>query len=416
MSWRAPQELPDLRRVGRIALDTETNDEGLRADRGSAWPWGGGYICGASVAWREGGAIRPMYIPLRHPDTANIPVEQFAGWMKDLVVNSAVAFVGQKLVYDFGWLRADFGIAMPPPERLDDVSCMAALLDENQYSYSLEAMCARYGLRGKDDTLLREATACFATGRKKVVPQEHIWRLPAHLVGPYAERDPAATLELFEVLDPLLGAEGLRAAYRLDMAILAPVLEMRARGIRIDQDAAVQGRDYCLYKRDAALAELSAQYGSPIGMDEVNGRKWKIQAFDKYDIEYHLTENGNPSFAAGRSGWMRRSEHWLPHGIIAARRYHDAAVKFLEGHILRHIVNGRIHAEIHPFRAEDGGTRTSRFSCSDPPLQQVPTHDPELGKLIRRRMVVHVRLPSARVRPRHRPRRAAPVAGRLGGG
>ena len=54
-NWQTPQELPDLRRVGIIALDTETNDEGLRADRGSAWPWRGGYVCGISVAWRDDG-------------------------------------------------------------------------------------------------------------------------------------------------------------------------------------------------------------------------------------------------------------------------------------------------------------------------------------------------------------------------
>jgi hypothetical protein len=34
--WHPPNGLPDLRRVDVIALDTETNDEGLRADHGSA--------------------------------------------------------------------------------------------------------------------------------------------------------------------------------------------------------------------------------------------------------------------------------------------------------------------------------------------------------------------------------------------
>ena len=56
--WRPAPELPDLRRVGIIAIDTETNDEGIRADRGSAWPWRGGYICGISVAWRDESGIR----------------------------------------------------------------------------------------------------------------------------------------------------------------------------------------------------------------------------------------------------------------------------------------------------------------------------------------------------------------------
>ena len=53
-NWQTPQELPDLRRVGIVALDTETQDEGLRADRGSSWPWRDGHVCGISVAWRDG--------------------------------------------------------------------------------------------------------------------------------------------------------------------------------------------------------------------------------------------------------------------------------------------------------------------------------------------------------------------------
>ena len=81
--WRRPSELPDLRRVGIIALDTETNDEGLRADRGSAWPWHGGYVCGISVAWREDSGIRGNYFPLRHPDSENFERENVSRWLKD---------------------------------------------------------------------------------------------------------------------------------------------------------------------------------------------------------------------------------------------------------------------------------------------------------------------------------------------
>ena len=80
MNWQTPQELPDLRRVGIVALDTETRDEGLRANRGSSWPWGDGYVCGISLAWREGGEIRAIYIPMRHPDTDNLdPARSIAG-------------------------------------------------------------------------------------------------------------------------------------------------------------------------------------------------------------------------------------------------------------------------------------------------------------------------------------------------
>ena len=83
-NWRPPSELPDLRH-GTIAIDTETNDEGLRADRGSAWPWRGGYICGISVAWRDEAAFARNYFPLRHPDSENFDRENVARWLKDQI-------------------------------------------------------------------------------------------------------------------------------------------------------------------------------------------------------------------------------------------------------------------------------------------------------------------------------------------
>ena len=191
------------------------------------------------------------------------------------------------------------------------------------------------------------------------------------------------TLELFETLNPILDREGTRDAYRLEVDLLPMVLEMRRRGIRIDQDAAEQARDLLLTKRDAALAEISQQHGAPVGMDEINGRKWKEKTFEHYGITFPRTEKGNPSFSAGKSGWMATHPHWLPQGIAIANKYEAAGTKFLEGHVLKHIVGGRIHAEIHSFRADEGGTRSSRFSYSNPPLQQMPVRDKELGPLIR---------------------------------
>ena len=93
-NWQPPTELPDLRRTGIIALDTETNDQGLRADLGPAWPWHGGYVCGVNVAYRADGGIRGHYFPLRHPDTNNFDCEQVFAWLRDFVA-SDVRFVTQ---------------------------------------------------------------------------------------------------------------------------------------------------------------------------------------------------------------------------------------------------------------------------------------------------------------------------------
>ena len=105
--WTAPTELPDLRRVGVVAIDTETQDGGLRADRGSSWPWGdGGTSAASAVAWREGGDIRAIYIPMRHPDSANFDPEQVFRWLKEHIA-AGVRFVTMNGLYDWGWLRTD---------------------------------------------------------------------------------------------------------------------------------------------------------------------------------------------------------------------------------------------------------------------------------------------------------------------
>ena len=162
------------------------------------------------------------------------------------------------------------------------------------------------------------------------------------------------------------------------------VLEMRRRGVRIDVAAAERARDYCRNKRDAALAELSEKLGAPVSMKQIASPKWKADTFDAHGIKYPLTKNGNPSFRAGKLGWMRKHDHFLTQGIVQANRYNDAAEKFLNGHILAHIIDGRIYSEIHPHRSEDDfGTVSSRFSYSDPPLQQMPIRDKELGPMIR---------------------------------
>ena len=73
-------------------------------------------------------------------------------------------------IYDWGWLRAEGGVVMPPSDRLEEIGALATMIDENQFSYSLDALCGRYGLPGKDEALLRQAVeaAGFAEGRKKI--------------------------------------------------------------------------------------------------------------------------------------------------------------------------------------------------------------------------------------------------------
>jgi DNA polymerase I-like protein with 3'-5' exonuclease and polymerase domains len=339
--WRPPT-LPDLRNVDKFALDTETRDEGIAADHGPGWPWKGGYVCGVSVAYRAEGGIRAHYFPLAHPDTENVDRDALTRWLKDLFA-SGVSAITKPGLYDYGWLLADLGVAMPPADKLEEVDAIATIVDENRTSYKLDDLCRWRNLPGKDEAELLEACRALGLipkGRKKFHPQAHIWRLPARDVHRYAEQDTISTLLLFEDLDPVLDREDTRGAYQLDRDLMPMVHAMRRRGIRIDTARAEQVHDLMLVKRDAVLRQLSSEHGAAFDMTAIRSDKQLAKICDGYGIKYPRTEKGNPSFKAGLMGWMDKHPHWLPPLVANARRY-DNSAKFVQSTV-DHTVRGRV--------------------------------------------------------------------------
>ena len=378
-----PTELPDLRRVDEIGFDIETKDDGIAAGIGSSWPWHGGYTCRRQrrLSARRGNALD--YFPIAHPDSDNFPREQVFQWVKDHVA-AGPKFITFNGVYDFGWLRSEAGILMPPRPRFEDVSAAEALINENEFEYNLDAVCKRYGLPGKDTTLLEAGVQ----SRRLQDQQEDPVSVPPLATAGASGRSLCrgrsgadARTARQAVPDPRTrgAARGLPARKR----VVPVLLEMRLRGIKVNQEAAEQAQARLFAKRDAALGRISELIGTPVGLKEIRSPDWKVATFDARGIAYPRTEKGNPSFEGGVEGWMTKHADELPRLIASALNSHNAADKFLGKFILEHIVNGRIHAEINQFRTEDGGTVSSRFSYKSPALQQMPSKDEELAAEIR---------------------------------
>jgi DNA polymerase I-like protein with 3'-5' exonuclease and polymerase domains len=377
-TWTPPAELPDLRNAGRVVVDVENRDDGLAAGRGSGWPFAGGHLCGVAVAWPGG----KLYAPINHPDGDCIDPERVKNWLQDHFSSPGLRIGFHHCQHDIGWLRAEWGLKAPA--LIDDSEAMAVMVDENRLSYSLDELCKWRSIPGKDETQLREAAAAFG-----VDPKSGMWRLPAKHVGPYAEQDAAATLALIENLEPVIEAEGTRKAYELEMDLAPMVHEMRWRGIRVDAEAAERNAKLLESKRDAIFAELTSRLGERVGMDEIGRTSWLAKTFDKEKIAYPRTAptknfpQGQPSFKSGMLGWMDQYVHWLPPLIAKADRYNNAATKFLRGFIIDYAHKGRLHPTINQYRGEEGGTRTHRFSYSDPAVQQMIGRDKEITPLVR---------------------------------
>jgi Mesyanzhinovviridae DNA polymerase len=381
--WKPPLQLPDLRQYDQIAIDLETKDNGLQLGKGPGWafknkpPWHG-YICGLSIAWHDS-QYHAGYFPLQHPSSHCFDKTQVRQWLLDHQ-KAGVEFIFHNATYDIGWCEAD--LAVPVPALLADTGCMAYLVDENRLSYTLDSLCKWRKLPGKNEDTLRDAA--YAHGYN---PKNDMWRLPAKYVGVYAEQDALSTLMLAENLDKTIDIDDVRAAYQLEIDLIPMVHAMRKHGVRIDEDRCRQLYDKYKKQSQEALNDISDRLEHRITIEDVRSAKTLEKIFDGLGIKYPRTaKTQQGSFEAK---WMKDHKHWLPPLIVRAKSREDAAEKFIKNYLQEFCVNGRLHPSINQFRHENlykedargGGTRTYRFSYSDPPLQQIPHRDQEMSEI-----------------------------------
>lgn len=371
--WSEPTELPQIPSGATLSVDTETRDNGLSSAKGPGWVFDDGHIAGFSAAWSAGSERGSIYVPLRHPDSSNIDEGQAYRWLQDAVDRSR-KIICHNGAYDWGWFRTVD--VRPDPDRCDDTQFMGVMIDENRYSYSLDNLCKWRGVPGKDEEQLRVAANAFG-----VDPKKDLWMLPAKHVGGYGEQDAVATLALYEDLVKEIEAQDLGDAYRLEMDLVPMVLDMRERGIRIDENRAEQAIHDLRRKRNEILDEIGRRLGRSFPLEYVTSPGALELAFDQEQVPYPRTPKTNRG--SFKSDWMKNADHWLPTMVTQVRQMTDMSEKFIGNYILGSVHNGRVHAEINQLRDDDSGTRSYRFSYSNPPLQQIPGRDPIFTGIIR---------------------------------
>lgn len=377
-TWTVPTELPFIPDGTRVAVDSETRDDGLNAGKGPGWPHRHGWLCGVSAAWRPrkgANEISSVYLPTRHPDTECFDEATVKDWLVDVEKRCELVF--QNATYDLGWT------GLRPTKRIRDTHAAAVLLDENRRDYSLDALCKLAGVPCKDEEILKEAAHAMG-----VDPKGGLWKLPAKYVGGYAEQDAVSTLMVDEWQSPQIINDRLDQAYGLECDLIPYIRDMRARGMRIDVDRCERlVQRYRGLRTDTLEVmqhHLPADWRRKVSMSDVRSSKWLSMIFKQLGLNFPYTgptkanPEGNPSF---EKEWLEAQDHPVCQLIVKARSLDDAAEKFCDNYILGHLHMGRLHAEINQLRdAGEGrskGTRSYRFSYGNPPLQQMPRPEPD---------------------------------------
>jgi len=361
--WVPPQSFPNLSNAKEIAIDLETCDPNMESF-GPGWPRNDGFIVGYALAvdgWSG-------YFPIAHAGGGNLDKRIVHRWLTD-VLKTPADKVMHNAAYDLGWLRAS---GFEVNGRIVDTMLAAPLLDENRFSFSLNALGFDYLQEAKSEANLKQAAGDFG-----VHPKKELWKLPAMYVGEYAEQDAALTLKLWQCFKPLLKKEEVESIFNVETEVFPVLLDMTYKGIRFDRAKAEQLIDQLVKREQELIKELKRLSGASIDI-------WAAQsiavAFDKLGVPYGKTENGLPSFT---KGFLDSCPHPIAKMIVEARETNKTHGTFLRPYLEFSVKTGRVHPHVNQMRSDDGGTVTGRLSMASPNLQQVPARHEIIGPMVR---------------------------------
>jgi len=361
--WNSPTSFPDLKDHKYIAIDLETRDPTLKT-RGSGALIGEGEIVGIAVAvegWS--GYYSFGHLKQNHWDELSV-----MSWIKD-VCALPVPKIFHNAMYDVCWLRA-YGVKFNG--HIIDTMVMAALVDENKFSYSLNSASYEYLGEVKDETALRDAAH-----KAGVDPKAEMWKLPDMDVGSYAEQDAELTLKLFKKLSKEIKKQDLTQVFDLETQLFPCLIDMKVKGVRVDVQKAHTIKKQLASEEEILLLKIKKETGIE---PQIWAARSIAKVFDKLNLEYERTEKtAAPSFT---KNFLSSHSHPLVQCIAKAREINKSHTTFIDT-IIRHEHKGRIHADINQLRSDQGGTVTGRFSYSNPNLQQLPARNKEIGPMIR---------------------------------
>jgi len=305
------------------------------------------------------------YMPVRHESGPNLD----ANMVKAMIVQSQDRprlWIGHNISFDLSMLHRE-GIVLEGT--FEDTMLNAALLDEFQRSFSLEACAETNGVQAKKGSEMYEHLAGMFGGLPGKNQMANFWRTAADdpVAIDYATGDGVSTWQLWERQQIYLNGQDLWQVHRVECDLIPVLSRMTMRGIRVHEDR--------LYKLHDVMVKRQKTAQEAIGELNVNSGPQLKKFFEKHNLtDWPTTEKGNPSFT---EEWLRTNEPGKQ--ILAVRKVKYMLESFIDPMMSRHLFRGRVHSQFNQLKSDEFGTVTGRLSSSNPNLQQVPKRVVNMG-------------------------------------
>lgn len=398
-----------------IALDIETYDPNLHElGDGSIRKDGRILCCGA-----HGDGISKVF-DFDNPND----IQELRDILKDPSIDK---IYHNGIGYDLPWLYCGYDMVIKGVQH--DTMTRAALIDEYQ-SLGLDDCCKKLGLRGKnkDETIeawyekwqaqMKLAAKSFkkygiSDNNEVIIAKENndfetwklsptevealltqsykkdvwanalvIWADPVgrEMMKKYNLQDCIATFNLFKAQEKFI--EPLHNVYEMECKLVPILLDMKKRGIRVDEKRMAELTAKVQEKADEQERKLIDMYG--VTGEMISSGKKLGARLNEMGIHSPIkTATGAESWAEGA---LVRIHHPVIPMIQEYKNYDSILNKYLRGSLSRTVINGRIHCTFLPMLRDKesgmggGGTVTGRFSCKAPNLQQIPARNKGHGQ------------------------------------
>ena len=314
-------------------------------------------IVGVS-AWARG---ESFYFPFRHVKGTNLS----DGALTDLgnMLHSRPHLIGYNYQYDVKmWQNED--VDLPPV--WEDPILMAHLCNENEPSFKMEKLAARYvdPNAAKDEAaLIAELCKRFPSESKKTIKQ-YIGYVEPEIAGPYAMQDVETTLDLYMHYVPWLKAQGLWELYKEQRYFAREIAAIELRGFPLDNDRLEVNSKGAVEEAARLKAILSKQAGHVVNPN----------SYPQMQTLLGVPSTARPKLeiAAGIANPKIKGAEEL----LLWRQYSKAEGTYYQPFRELQSPEGHIHTNLRmvgSWKGEDekGGTVSGRLSAQHPNMQAI---------------------------------------------
>ena len=386
LTWKPTpvSQLPAWTDAKRVCVDVECRDDHLHALGPGVRR--GGYVCGIAFAIEDGPSA---YLPVRHEGGGNLNPEHVWSYLHD----QAAAFTGEVVFnsapYDLDYLwenKVEFTKVLFHR----DVQVAEPLLDELQKKYGLDAICARRGLVGKDESKLREHAKAWG-----IDPKNGLWRLHAGAVGNYAIGDVLAPLPLLRVQEKEIEEQNLRETYDLESRVTPALVRMTRRGIRVDLDELDRVESWAKGRLSEYLDRIHQLTGIRIG--SISNAEEVGRALLKHGVDVPTKLHGGTGkkMFSVQKLWLQQQSDEVSKSVIVGREFAKLLGTYVGG-FRKHLVKDRLHPTFKQLvgasdeddnndeDSDSSGARFGRCAAKHPNVQASMKRSREIEKRWRR--------------------------------